>query len=209
MKQTLFTFMALAMAFAVTSCQSEEELPLEPTDPPTNGVTTGTATATINGKQVDVKWVQLWADGPKFAEMNVGASRVTDKGTKMTITDARAENFIWGANWCTPSKEDMEHLMTAAKGETDDKVKCEYTQEGSQYGFKFTGLTDGYTSNSVFFPAQSSDSGSGYADYWSATANGSEAWDMDLYYGRGVWKSQWLSLGDQTSKCLVRPVLKN
>lgn len=35
---------------------------------------TGTAKATIGATQVDVKWVQLWVDGPKFAEYNVGVT---------------------------------------------------------------------------------------------------------------------------------------
>ena len=171
--------------------------------------TTGTAKAKINGVDVEVNWVQLWKDGPKFAEKNVGATSATDQGTTMKFTEATkaGAEYVWGANWCTPSKDDMEHLMTAAKGGTDDKVKCEYTQEGSQYGFKFTGLTDGYTDNSVFFPAQDGGSNGGYAGYWSATADGSEAWDMDLLCADGVWRSSWYSDG-QGSNYFVRPVLK-
>ena len=202
MKKTLFTFMALAMAFAVTSCQSEEELPQEPTNDLM--VTTGTAKANIGENEVDVNWVQLWAGGPKFAEKNVGATSATDQGTTMSFgeaTKAGAE-YVWGANWCTPSKEDMEHLMTAAKGKTDDKVKCEYTQEGSQYGFKFTGKDTGYTDNSVFFPAQNGNSYYGDAYYWSATADGSKAWDMFLYYFYGDWFSDWYSDGqDAQGNC--------
>ena len=168
--------------------------------------TTGTAKRTGD---IDVNWVQLWEGGPKFAEYNVGASSVTDVGITMTFTDATkaGAEYVWGANWCTPSKEDMEHLMTAAMGETDNKVKCKYTQEGSQYGFKFTGLTDGYTDNSVFFPAQYGNSYYGSASYWSATAYGSRAWDMNLYYNFSDWDSDWDS-GTQDIEFLVRPVLK-
>ena len=168
--------------------------------PPTKG------TAKRTG-DIDVNWVQLWADGPKFAEYNVGASSATDLGITMTFTEATSAEYVWGANWCTPSKDDMEHLMTAAMGVTDDKVKCEYTQENSIWGFKFTGLTDGYTGNSVFFPAQGGDSDFGYADYWSATADGSKAWYMELSYYEGEWFSDWYS-GAQSHDCLVRPVLK-
>ena len=127
---------------------------------------------------------------------------------KFTEATKAGTEYVWGANWCTPSKDEMEHLMTAAKGETDDKVKCEYTQENSVWGFKFTGLTDGYTDNSVFFPAEDGFSDYGDAFYWSATADGSEAWDMDLLCADGVWRSSWSSDG-QRSKYLVRPVLKN
>ena len=35
--------------------------------------TTGTAPATNNGVATNVKWIQLWKDGPKLAEFNVGA----------------------------------------------------------------------------------------------------------------------------------------
>ena len=80
--------------------------------------TTGTAKATIGGEDTDVNWVQLWENGPKFAEYNVGASSFTETGTEMTFTDAvkTGAEYVWGDNWCTPSKDDMEHLMTAAKG---------------------------------------------------------------------------------------------
>ena len=174
--------------------------------------TTGKAKATIGGSEVDVNWAQLWADGPKFAEYNVGASSVTETGTGMTFADAikTGSDYVWGANWCTPSKDDMEHLMTAAMGETDEKVKCEYTQENSVWGFKFTGLTVGYTDNSVFFPAPGGNSNGGGADYWTATANGSEAWDFTPCYSDGGWFSCWYSSYQYPSyKYLVRPVLKN
>ena len=169
--------------------------------------TTGTAKRTGD---IDVNWVQLWEGGPKFAEYNVGASSVTDVGITMTFTDATkaGAEYVWGANWCTPNKEDMEHLMTAAMGETDNKVKCEYTQEGSQYGFKFTGSTDGYTDNSVFFPVQDGDSSPGHAVYWSATVDDSGAWYMKLFCINGYWLNDWGSSDQDDYNCLVRPVLK-
>ena len=133
-----------------------------------------------------------------------------DKKSLLSLNDygKLAETIdVWGANWCTPNKEDMEHLVTAAKGETDEKVKCEYTQENSVWGFKFTGLTDGYTDNSVFFPTWYVDSNFGDADYWSATADGSKACEMYLRYFYGDWDSTWYSVS-QNYECLVRPVLK-
>lgn len=53
----------------------------------TTGDVTGKAEATIGGKTEEVKWVQLWAGGPKFATQNV-------TGT-MTWTAAN-ENTFWG-----------------------------------------------------------------------------------------------------------------
>ena len=174
--------------------------------------TKGTAMATINDSKVDVNWVQLWAGGPKFAEYNVGATSATEIGTSMKFTDATkaSSQYVWGRNWCTPSKADMEHLMTAAKGETDDEVRCEYTQEGSTYGFKFTGKKPGYTENSVFFPTKYGYIDYGNVRYWSGSDSGGKAWGMTLSYDyeEGGWLSEWEAV-DKTSKNFVRPVLKN
>ena len=174
--------------------------------------TTGTAKATIDGEQVDVNWVQLWAGGPKFAEYNVGASSATDRGHSMEFTDAAetGSNYVWGANWCTPSYDQMNELLLAAQGNSGSKVTCEYTTGDDIWGFKFTGKETGYTSNSVFFPAEDGRSDAGAASYWSATDNGSEAWRMNLHYEASVddWFSNWDSRNPYFSG-FVRPVLKN
>ena len=150
---------------------------------------------------------QLYANGPYFADRNVGASNATDVGGRMTFTEARktGSDYVWGANWCTPSKNQMDELLKAATSEGSTKVDCNYIQENGVYGFKFTGKKTGYTSNSVFFPAQGGYSDYGYADYWSAAANGSEAWYMRLRYNYD-WDSRWLSYY-QDFNLLVRPVL--
>ena len=169
-----------------------------------------TGTATRKG-DIDVKWVQLWADGPKFAEYNVGANSATDVGTTMTFTDATktGADYVWGANWCTPSKDDMDELLLAAQGNSSSKVTCNYCEIDGKWGFKFTGKETGYEENSVFFPAQEDGGGSyGYAFYWSATVIGSEPWYMLLYCDYGIWYSDWYSL-DKGYDCLVRSVLKN
>ena len=171
--------------------------------------TTGTAEATIGGVKTNVNWVQLWENGPKFAEYNVGASSATDTGDEISFTDATAENFTWGSNWRTPSKEEMDELLKAATSGSSTKVTCEYTQENGVSGFKFTGKETGYTDNSVFFPAQIGYSNLGFASYWSATAtNDGRACDMNLYYNYGDWSSYWDSFDQEGSECLVRPVLK-
>ena len=166
--------------------------------------TTGNAEATIGGVKTNVKWVQLWKDGPKFAEYNVNVDMTFTEATK-----AGAE-YVWGANWCTPSKEQMDELLKAATSTGSEKVTCqycEYTEGDGKWGFKFTGLTDGYTSNSVFFPAQGGDSSGGGADYWSGTADGSGAWNVSLHYYDGDWNSYWESCLE-FNYFLVRPVLK-
>ena len=169
-----------------------------------NAPTTGTAEATIGGSTVDVNWVQLWENGPRFAEYNVGASSATDRGTEKTFTEATADPFIWGANWCTPSKDDMDELLKAATKAGSEKVACTSAYQNGTYGFRFTGKKAGYTENTVFFPAPG-----GSAYYWSGTPNGSEAWCMSLSYISGVgWMSDWFSFS-QNDGCLVRPVLSS
>ena len=156
------------------------------------------------------KAFQLWENGPYFAEYNVGASSATDKGDMMTYTEATAENFTWGPNWCTPSKEQMDELLKAATSEGSTELYCNYTSVNEVYGFIFTNKDPGYHSNSVFFPAQDGGDNGGDAYYWSATANGSGAWNMHLYYYYyfGGWLSDWKSIY-QGGEFRVRPVLKN
>ena len=151
---------------------------------------------------------QLYANGPYFADRNVGATSATETGSTMYFTEATAENFTWGPNWCTPSKVQMDELLKAATSEGSTKVDCNYIQENGVYGFKFTGKENGYTGNSVFYPAQNGSSSLGFARYWSGTANDSEAWRMRLYYVSGDWRSGWYS-GNQDYDYLVRPVFVN
>lgn len=156
--------------------------------------------------------VQLWADGPYFAKMNLGATSETEGGNTYKFSETGASDnaaTTWNPNWRTPSKDQMDELLKAATSAGSTMVECEYTQEGSTYGFKFKGITTGYTDNSVFFPAQDGNSRYGYEFYWSATANGSNAWYMYLDYTSGHgWYSDWNS-SFQSFDFLVRPVLKN
>lgn len=154
---------------------------------------TGTSQATINGNQVNVNWVQLWENGPKFADRNAGM---------MNIADATSSNFIWGSNWCTPSKEDMSELFNAvSENETDRnnaKVTCEYVQEAGVYGFRFTGKEDNYTGNSLFFPTKegSSDSGYGFGGYLTSefipdSFFGDRCIYLNMTWVQGNWYGSW------------------
>lgn len=160
---------------------------------------------------------QIYANGPYFADRNVGASSATDVGSRMTFADATdtGSDYVWGANWCTPSKPKMDELLKAATSKGSEKVKCEIVREGNVetgkiIGFKFTGKETGYTGNSVFFPAKTVDSSySSDAEYWSSTSyQGGEAWDMYLHYYSGEWLSKWYS-DYRGEKFPVRPVLVN
>ena len=178
----------------------------EAESPVSASATTGTADRTGG----TAGWVQLWENGPKFAEYNVGANSATDLGTTMTFAEAimTDDEYVWGANWCTPSKSDMEELLNAATSTGSTKVSCAYIQVGGKWGFKFTGKETGYIDNSVFFPAQSGDKMYGYAYYWSATVDISTSFSMRPEYNFGNLESHW-NYSDRSNAYYVRPVLKN
>ena len=141
----------------------------------------GMAKATIGSGEVDVKWVQLWEGGPKFAEYNVG------------VTDGNAESFggyynwggtyengetidwrddhntgsidlageydtataLWGNNWRMPTSAEYEALLEHCDMElikgNEFDIK-EFTHP--ILGVKFKGETGSvYESNSLFLPA--------------------------------------------------------
>lgn len=129
----------------------------------------GTAKAQINSNMVDVKWVQLWENGPKFAEYNVG---VTDGKAESagghycwgSIIDKDPNNAynpstvaltglndtatkLWGSNWRMPTLAELQALL--------DNCDFEWTTVNGVKGYKFTGMKGSYKSNSVFFPAAS------------------------------------------------------
>lgn len=151
--------------------------------------TTGTAKRT---GEIDVNWVQLWEDGPKFAEYNVGAenNKAEDYGgyycwgssknkdsneayksgsDALTGTDDTATN-LWGSAWRMPTQAELEALPA--------NCDVEWTAVNGVNGRKFTGKGD-YASNSVFLPAAGYYSGSvdergDYGIYWSSTPIGSD-----------------------------------
>ena len=181
--------------------------------------TTGTEKRTGD---IDVNWVQLWEDGPKFAEYNVGAASAKEYGglycwgmtndkdsnaafnvgkDALSGTDDTATN-IWGSNWRMPTKEEFDNLL----------ANCDvvWTNVGGLNGSKFTGKGD-YSSNSVFLPAAGyCDSGSvkvqgSYGYYWSSTPCGSN--DANSYYLYLYSGNQDVGLGEHCYGCSVRAVL--
>lgn len=163
--------------------------------------TTGTAKATINGAEVDVNWIQLWAGGPKFAAKNVDG--------KLTFADAikTGNDYVWGANWRTPKKEEMEELLKAGSN-TSDKVSCKYGQVGNKWGFIFTGKESDYASNSLFIPAieSAASANNGMQQLWTSTEGANNMADLlQLNYG-GSLNFQWSSYL-KTEEYYVLPVL--
>ena len=137
-----------------------------------------------------VKWVQLWENGPKFAEYNVGVTnckaesvggfyawggsqdRVNDHntGTEALSGDNDTATKLWGSKWRMPTKAELQGLL--------DNCEVEWTTKGDLSGRKFTGK-DAYKDNSVFLPAAGFCSSGSVKDlgtfgyYWSSTPYGS------------------------------------
>ena len=115
-----------------------------------------------------VKWVQLWENGPKFAEFNVGATSISEVGGhycwgsdidqdpnqafydgdgNIQGTDHDTAKNLWGNNWQMPTKADYDALIKKCKVDWKSKDKSGY----GVAGILFTGKDD-YSANSVFFP---------------------------------------------------------
>ena len=194
--------------------------------------TTGTAKATINGSEVDVNWVQLWENGPKFAEYNVG---VTDgkaesyggyytwggkykneigiawngssnySSDALTGTDDTA-NYFWGENWRMPTKAEFEGLLNS------DNCDVEWTNDYNGtgiIGIIFTGKNE-YSSNSVFLPVAGCCIAGGFQNqdkfgyYWASTINASDHKGDFLYFRSDL---QIVGTYDRSNAHSVRAVL--
>ena len=147
---------------------------------------TGTAKRTGD---IDVNWVQLWKDGPKFAEYNVGAAnnKAEDFGgyyawgghtNKTNDSYTGSENLsgtydtatnLWGSNWRMPTQAEFQALLN------NENCTCTWTNQDGVNGLLCTGY-DAYSSNSVFLPAAGNyfngrvSGQDGYGYYWSSTA---------------------------------------
>ena len=121
----------------------------------------------------NVRWIQLWENGPKFAEYNVG------------VTDGKAESFggyytwadniattQWGEKWRMPTRAEFDALLN------NQNCTCTWTTQNGVKGLLCKGKenTD-YSSNSVFLPAagncyDGNVSGQGsLGSCWSSTPN--------------------------------------
>ncbi len=144
----------------------------------------GTAKAIIDGREVNVPWVRLWSNGPKFAEYNVGVTdgridsygglycwgssidrdpyAIYKTGTEpLSGTDDTATN-LWGSAWRMPTYSELSGLIEY----------CELvwiTTIDNVPGYTFRGKGD-FASHSIFLPAaDDSDHGEGIGYYWSST----------------------------------------
>lgn len=167
------------------------------------GETTGSA---FNSLGDEIGWVQLWPGGPKFAKENVK--------DKLNWTDATKEGdeYVWGANWRTPTKEELnfvaEHTLTPINAKAEVKV-----QEDGVLGILYTGIQPGYTDRSIFLPLENF----GYAAsgiYWTTTeGTNNNGTILDIYCDPEDKKIHQYYFNPSAStqggntKYLVRPVL--
>ncbi|MDO4824074.1 MAG: FISUMP domain-containing protein [Bacteroidales bacterium] len=126
----------------------------------------------------NVKWVQLWENGPKFAVYNVGATSATEyggyyawggtynnnpalegftwtndhnTGTVDLSGETDTATKLWGNNWRMPTSEELKALLDNCDVEWIDGSEKIYNNTNIT-GLLCTGKGD-YSSNSVFLPA--------------------------------------------------------
>ncbi|MBQ0021517.1 MAG: hypothetical protein KBT39_13515 [Bacteroidales bacterium] len=187
--------------------------------------TTGTAKRTGD---IDVPWVQLWENGPKFAAYNVGAANNKaedfggyyswgmsidrdkasewNKGSEILAGNNDTAIKLWGSNWRMPTKAELEALL--------DNCEVTWTKVNGVSGCQCTGKGT-YSANSIFFPAPgASDQGtivgkgeSGY--YWASDPGDNEYLAPNLYFCsyKGKLQDLFVSPGLRYMGQAVRAVL--
>lgn len=129
---------------------------------------------------VKPKGVQLWENGPFWAECNVGATKPEEYGAYYKFDDAdSAVKSLLGQMWRVPSKDDFDKLA--------DISYCTQEWDSDKKGYRFTGKGD-YSSDSIFLPAagyfndQKVSSSVGVLGvYWSSMEKDSaSAWDFSF-----------------------------
>ena len=173
------------------------------------GKTKGSAENKL-GETID--WVQLWPGGPKFATENVAKTLNWSEAT------AKGSDYEWGANWRTPTKEEMNFVnynyiyhdgfgYIVVVDPLNTKVEVQ-VQDGVR-GLLYTGIQPGYTDKTLFLPADSKGNGV----YWTSTLSEVKGYGTSLDFN--IEESSTLRLyhlSGQTyaatnTKYLVRPVL--
>lgn len=168
--------------------------------------TKGKEYATINGEEVLMDWVQLWAGGPKFATENVANKMNWTAATKT------GDKYVWGANWRTPTKEEMnfvtEHNLTPIN------TKAEVAFQDGKAGILYTGIQPGYTDKTIFLPFEMN-SGYYHTIYLTTTeGNNGSGTALDMAYSSDLkdcyqyyFNMSLISKEGPNSYYWVRPVL--
>ena len=179
----------------------------------TSGPTTGTATAKLlvdgTTKTEKVDWVQLWIGGPRFAVKNVDKQMSWYEATKT------GDEYVWGANWRTPAKEEMDIVGEDYVTPKKEKIDLEFSTDNGIKQFKYTGVQPGYKSNEMIIPITNSKDESGV--YWTSSTSGKLNTHGQLtgtsfsiresYYEPGVLWNFFGDIGERHINYAVRPVL--
>ena len=173
----------------------------------TSGPTKGTATATINGETQTIDWVQMWIGGPRFAkEENV-------EGT-MNWTEAAktGSDYVWGANWRTPTKDEMDFVDQDGYTTKTENVEVDNVIENDVVTkFKYIGVQPGYTKNIMYLPSTNPKSNGGV--YWSSTDAGHDkdghelGWCLNMIVNDINSHSHYFLTHKKDVSHAVRPVL--
>ena len=172
----------------------------------TTGMTKGSAE---NKLGETIEWVQLWAGSPKFATENV------ENPLNWSEATAEGSAYVWGANWRTPTKDEMNFVNTVKDPENEHNnlliplnAKAEIQVQGGKAGILYTGIQPGYTDKSIFLPFDGE--GSSFSgNYWTST-KGIEGYGttLDVICGEGIFYVYFFNdKGYFNTKYLVRPVL--
>lgn len=175
----------------------------------TSGPTKGTTNALIKGVETPIKWVQLWAGGPRFATENVTE--------EMTWTEAAntGKEYVWGENWRTPTAEEVEEegglwfdWSTGQAKAGSPTFTITTAPDGTEETVVFTGVQPGYTKNTLTLYKKVVN-GYNQFDFWTSTNDGGYGckfiiWRKDnMTWGFGISKRH----DPNTEYHLVRPVL--
>lgn len=174
----------------------------------TSGPTKGTETATLaDGTTETVGWVQLWAGGPRFATKNVEEV--------MTWTDAAktGKEYVWGANWRTPTAEEVEEkgglLFDWSTGQVPaGSPTFTITDDGTEETVVFTGVQPGYTKNTLTLYKKVVDDYNQFA-FWTSTNYGEFGCKFVIWRKNNITGGFGISKfhDPNTEKDFVRPVL--
>ena len=169
----------------------------------------GTAEATIGGTTKTIGWVQLWAGGPKFATENVKEKMLWDEAAKT------GDEYVWGKNWKTPTKEEMAVFVpedNVYEPEKVNKAACTatYKLKDGVYGIEFTGKQPGYTKSTLFLPTDSKDENYAEIIYLTSSVGiGNYCASLSLTYSSPHIGVHIMPLTDKNKTYYVRPVLAN
>ena len=173
----------------------------------TSGPTKGKTNALINGQETPVEWVQLWAGGPRFATKNVAE--------EMTWTDAAktGSDYVWGANWRTPTAEEVEEKGGLLFDWSTDQVPAgsptfTITDDGTEETVVFTGVQPGYTKNTLTLYKKVVN-GYNQFDFWTSTNDGGYGCKFIIWRKDNITNAFGISKRHDPNKekDLVRPVL--